>query len=109
MEMSFEQIRRIAANLGHDNLTVFETRRGMWRFTCGCGYESAGTALKKNAVQAAVYHFEQVANGAWYRPKFPGGPTHQEALERTLRGREKATRRANMRSELAADVASPQR
>ena len=111
-EISWATMRRVAEKRGHSNLTVSETRQGFWRFSCGCGYQSAGTALKKNAVDGAIHHFDLVVSGAWWKPKFPGGPTYQESLDAILAGRakaaERATRRANARSnvEPADSVAS---
>ena len=82
VNIPFKRIREVAAERGHENLRVYDTRDGFWRAECSCGWMSTRRALKKDALGAAVHHFELVFSGAWWRPKFPGGPTHAAALAR---------------------------
>ena len=89
VQMSFARIREIAESHGHVNLSVTERGGGLWRAECNCGWRSGKYALKKIALGAAAHHFELIATAAWWRPKFPGGPTHADALERSLQNRDK--------------------
>ena len=82
VKIPYARVRELAAERGHVNLRVYETRGRFWRAECDCGWMSTQRALKSDAVGAAVHHFELVASGAWWRPKFPGGPTHEAALVR---------------------------
>lgn len=91
-----------AARLGHKNVVVTAGPTG-YRCSCACGYRSTWVALQAHAVGAAVHHVQLVASGAWNRPKFPGGPTHAEALRRDLAGRAKVEERRT-RARLNSDT-----
>ena len=93
IQMPFKRIREIAAERGHSDLRVYETADRFWRADCSCGWMTTRRALKSDALGAAVHHFELVASGAWWRPKFPGGPTYDEALHRDEQRRNAVLRR----------------
>jgi hypothetical protein len=101
-EVSWAQMRDVAARMGHRDLRVYRMRNGLYRYECACGMRSKGLALEVEAVKLAVRHFELVVSGDWERPKFPGGPSHAEAVRRDLKGREKAARKAQERHRAAS-------
>lgn len=92
-EISFGEMRAIAARLGHSNVRVVELRNGAgWRAECNCGYRSTRRPSEAAAVKTAVQHFVVIVNGTWWKPKFVGGPSRAEVLARDLRGRAKTAR-----------------
>lgn len=53
-------VARRAAELGHEHVQVFSSRRGRWRFRCSCMAKQSESwwAVKAVAVEAAMQHLE---------------------------------------------------
>lgn len=55
-----ERMRDVAAALGHSDLSITQTPRGLWIFTCSCGVTSTLRMRSGDAASAAVHHLQQV-------------------------------------------------
>ena len=71
MEITMAELRRLAEQHGHSNLSVSESRRG-WRASCACGYESARLPSQEIAEQQCADHFMRVAQAIHRRLRASG-------------------------------------
>lgn len=71
--VTFAEMRRIAENLGHRNLTVVPMRPSQgiqwYRGECGCGYRTTRRTSSALAASALIHHLEQIANEAVQRQR----------------------------------------
>lgn len=62
--VTLKQVAAIAAQLGHSDLSVRETRSGRWIASCSCGYESTSRLNRRFGADAAAHHLEEIVR-AW--------------------------------------------
>lgn len=71
MELSWNDIRRISAQAGHQYPAVKQTRRG-WVGTCTCGYRSARTPDEQTASNLVAQHILRAVSEIYARQKASG-------------------------------------
>jgi len=82
--LSNEQVAKIAANLGHDNLQVEQTPSGAyWICTCSCGYRCTRRYSSALAAEAAAHHMMTIVR-RWQASGQPW-PVTAEAVTEVIR------------------------
>lgn len=69
--LSMSQVARLAANVGHGNLEVRQSRRG-WAGICKCGFNSHRVPTKELAEQLLTDHIVRAAEGVVRRLRASG-------------------------------------
>lgn len=55
------EVAAIAARFGHRDVSVQQTPRGLWIYTCSCGVKSTQRIKQSDAAGAAAHHLRLVA------------------------------------------------
>ncbi len=70
-QISMHQLRLVAATLGHDDLRVFTSRRGL-NGSCGCGFRSGRVPTQALAEQAIADHVQRAVDRWWKAQRASG-------------------------------------